>query len=309
MSQEDISLAVWTALAGLLGLIVGSFLNVAIHRIPLEGEGVGRPRRSRCPSCRASLGWRENIPLLSWLVQAGKCRSCGWRIPARYPLVELLSSLLFALITWRLGDRSLVLASVQCVAIAGLIVASFVDLDHFEIPDEVSLGGIVLAPLISLILPALHQETLLAQVMTPGWVEGAPVDRVGALLGCLAGMAAGGGMLWAIGVLGKRVWGVDAMGFGDVKLLAAGGGFIGPGGAAAALFLASILASILGIAYILRLYTISRSRARERSSRRSRRSSLAVARIAGRYLPFGPYLGMGIGVVLVAWADLVGLMG
>ena len=79
-----------TALSwAVLGLFVGSFLNVCIHRLPLEDETVNHPRRSRCPSCRATLSWKENIPLLSWLVLRGRCRHCGWRIPIRYPLVEV----------------------------------------------------------------------------------------------------------------------------------------------------------------------------------------------------------------------------
>ena len=77
---------------GVVGLFVGSFLNVAIHRFPLEGETVSHPRRSRCPSCRTTLTWKENIPLLSWLIQLGRCRTCGWRIPWRYPLVEALNA-------------------------------------------------------------------------------------------------------------------------------------------------------------------------------------------------------------------------
>src|SRR5215212_756717 len=78
---------------GLLGLFVGSFLNVAIHRLPLEGETVSNPRRSRCPSCKTTLTWRENVPLLSWLWQRGRCRTCRWPIPARYPLVEALTAI------------------------------------------------------------------------------------------------------------------------------------------------------------------------------------------------------------------------
>jgi leader peptidase (prepilin peptidase)/N-methyltransferase len=140
---------IWWAV---VGLFVGSFLNVAIHRFPLAEETVSKPRRSRCPSCRTTLTWKENIPLLSWLVLRGRCRTCGWRIPSRYPLVEALNALLWWLAAsqWSPGGESLSielgLCVVRSVVLSGLVVATFVDFDCFEIPDEVSIGGMVLAP-------------------------------------------------------------------------------------------------------------------------------------------------------------------
>jgi leader peptidase (prepilin peptidase)/N-methyltransferase len=296
------SLTVWW---GLFGLFVGSFLNVAIHRLPLEGESVSHPRRSRCPSCRTTLTWKENIPLLSWIVLRGRCRTCGWRIPWRYPLVEALNAGLWALVAWRNLPEQPGLALFESVILAGLVVATFVDFDCFEIPDEVSIGGIVLAPIAVLIVPAFHQHSWLAQALSP---PGSPVTRLGALTACLAGMAAGGGLLWAIGWVGSRLYGRDAMGFGDVKLLAAGGGFIGPGGALAALMVASLVASVAGVANMLRFFLLVRVRARARGARRSLSHTLRVARIAGRYVPFGPYLALGIGIVLLYWTDLAALL-
>jgi len=121
-------------------------------------------------------------------------------------------------------------------------------------------------------------------------------------------MIAGGGILWLIGRIGSRIYGRDAMGFGDVKLLAAGGGFVGPGGALAALMLASLVASVAGIANMLRFYALVRGRARARGAHKTISHSVRVARIAGRYVPFGPYLALGIGIVLLYWADLVALL-
>jgi leader peptidase (prepilin peptidase)/N-methyltransferase len=294
---RELVIAAW----GVFGLVVGSFLNVVVHRLPLEDESVLSPMRSRCPSCRRELGVLENIPVLSWLVLRGRCRSCGWRIPLRYPLVELANACLWAL-AGALAP-SLPVALVHAVVLSGLVVASAVDFDRFEIPDEVSIGGMLLAPLCSVLLPALHGESAVARELSgPGGV-----DRVGALLTSLFGIAVGGGALLGVGWLGKKVFRRDAMGLGDVKLLAAGGGFVGPGAALVALFLGSVAASVIGGANLLRYLCLSRSRARVRGTSKPFRRSLASARIAGRYLPFGPYLGIGVGIVLLAWKDVRGL--
>ena len=294
-----------------LGLFVGSFLNVAIHRFPLEGETVSKPRRSRCPSCRTTLTWKENIPLLSWLIQLGRCRTCGWRIPWRYPLVELLNAILWWLAAslWDRGADSVLVefgsCAIRSVVLSGLVVATFVDFDCFEIPDEVSIGGIVLAPIAVLLLPSLHQDTRIAQILSEPELS---VTRLGAFSGCLAGMLAGAGILWGIGWIGSRIYGRDAMGFGDVKLLAAGGGFIGPGGVLWALMIASLVASVVGVLNLARFYFLLRSRVRSRRRATPARRSLQIARVAGRYVPFGPYLALGIGIVLLYWREVAGLL-
>ncbi len=295
----------------MVGLCVGSFLNVAIHRLPLESESVSRPRRSRCPRCRTTLTWRENVPLVSWLLQRGRCRHCGWRIPLRYPLVEALTAGLFWLVAARaqaapVGGLATTagLVAVQSLVVAGLVVATFVDFDCYEIPDEVSVGGMLLAPLLSLVLPELHRATWVARELS----QGAGVDRGGALAGSLAGLAVGGGVIWALGWLGSRLYGRDAMGFGDVKLLAAGGGFVGPGGALVALLAASVVASVVGLVNMLRFALLSHARARARGGRRGLGRALRVGRVAGRYLPFGPYLALGIGIALLAWNDVARLL-
>jgi leader peptidase (prepilin peptidase)/N-methyltransferase len=224
VSWYELAPAGRAAIAGLFGLFVGSFLNVAIHRLPREGMSVSHPRRSLCPSCGRTLTWAENVPLVSWTVQLGRCRGCGWRIPWRYPLVEALNAVLWGVAAWRLTAAEWPLLLIQALVLSGLIVATFVDFDCFEIPDEVSIGGIVLAPIASLAWPALHEDSWVAQQVS----QGAAVDRGGALAACLAGMAVGGGVLLAIGWIGKRVYGRDAMGLGDVKLLCGAGGFLGP---------------------------------------------------------------------------------
>lgn len=303
---SDLPRELWWGWWSLVGLFVGSFLNVAIHRLPLEGETISKPRRSRCPSCRTTLTWRENVPLLSWIVLRGRCRTCGWKIPWRYPLVEALTALLWFLVARETLPGDVARALVYSVVLSGLVVATFVDFDFFEIPDEVSIGGMVAAPIAALAVPALHAHSWLAQQLTP---HGAgAVDRAGALTACIAGMVVGGGLLWLIGRVGSRAFGRDAMGFGDVKLLAAGGGFVGPGGALAALMIASLVASVAGIGNMLRFLWLVRSRARSRRRRLPFGQSLRVARVAGRYVPFGPYLAIGIAIVLLYWDRVIGLL-
>jgi leader peptidase (prepilin peptidase)/N-methyltransferase len=282
----------WT----LFGLIVGSFLNAAIWRLPREGVTMTHPKRSKCTTCETTLTWRENLPLVSWLIQLGRCRSCKTRISWRYPLVEVLTAGLFLLTAKLTGPEPSLLLFVRWIVLAGLVVATFVDFEFFEIPDEISIGGMFLAPLAAFAVPALHDSTSLARVMTsPEQLEAGGVDRI----------AVGGGILIGISWVGKLLYKRDAMGFGDVKLLAAAGGFIGPGGALVALLVASFAASFAGIGNLIRFQCLLRKRARERGTGKSFGRSLSCARIAARYLPFGPYLGIGIGVVLLAWKNVV----
>lgn len=303
----DVDPTFFTAAAALFGAVVGSFLNVAIYRLPRPDLTVSKPARSQCPSCGHAIRWYENLPVASWIALRGRCAACGWRIPVRYPLIELLTAALFALAAWRFGPTQPYLTGVVCVVLAGLVVATFVDFEFFEIPDEVSIGGMVLGPLASLALPALHRDTWVAAYFSDPALPAGSVDRFGALAGSLVGLAVGGGVLLAIGALGKLLYGRDAMGFGDVKLLAAGGAFVGPGGALAALMVASVVASVVGAVNLVRFTCFVRRRARARGGRRSLGRALAVGRIAARYLPFGPYLGLGIGIVLLAWEHVVRL--
>lgn len=285
----------WTT----FGLFVGSFLNVAIYRLPLEDETVSRPARSRCPECKTELAWSDNIPILSWLFLRGRCRTCRCRISIRYPLVEGLTALLWGLAAASLPPGDWALTGVRVLVLSGLVVATFVDFDYFEIPDEVSIGGIWLAVILTLLIPELHEATWLARVAS-GTADGG-IDRFGALVGCLGGMVVGGGVLWLIGWLGGKVFGGEAMGFGDVKLLAAGGGFVGPGGVLVALMVAAFVASIVGVGNMARFFCLTWGRAGRRGRRPELGRSIRVARIAGRYLPFGPYLALGIGIVLLYW--------
>jgi leader peptidase (prepilin peptidase)/N-methyltransferase len=145
----------WSGVIFWLGCMVGSFLNVCIYRMPLGKSIVSPP--SHCPHCQYSIPFYLNIPLVTWLMLRGRCANCRAPIPARYFIVELLTGVMF-LGCWLLyGRQSPAVALVLCLVMAGLIVATFIDLDHFIIPDEITIGGIVVGFLCSFAVPQLHQ--------------------------------------------------------------------------------------------------------------------------------------------------------
>lgn len=292
---------------GFTGLFVGSFLNVAIYRYPLEDVTVNHPKRSRCPKCEHTLAWYENVPLFSWLVQRGRCRHCSVAISWRYPLVEFLTACLWLLAAWSAGGQGhWPLVLVHCLVLSGLVLATFVDFDCMEIPDSVSIGGMVVGPLLAFLVPELHTDSWLALRLTAEDSE--QVTRLGSLAASLTGLAVGWGSLFAVSWLGAKAFGKEAMGFGDVKLLGAGGAFVGPGGVLMALMMASVLASIAGLLNMLRFYCLVRGRAKARGVPKPIPKALHTARILGRYLPFGPYLAAGIGIVLLYWNDVLQLL-
>ena len=192
----------------------------------------------------------------------------------------------------------------RCVVVSALLVTTYVDFDCFEIPDSVSIGGMIAGPILSFLLPALHANSPLALDFSGG----EELTRTGALLTSLVGLAVGFGILWLIGRVGARVFGKDAMGFGDVKLLGAGGAFVGPGAILVALMLGAVLASLWGGGLMLRFYLLVQNRARRRGGRKPAGKAWRVARLAGQYVPFGPFLAAGIGIVLLDWNHVFGLL-
>jgi len=181
----------WAALAFVLGAVVGSFLNVCIHRLPLNQSLLSPP--SHCPHCQYAIPWYLNIPLVTWLYLRGRCRNCGARIAVRYFLVELLTAAAF-LATWlRFGPQGVGLAVVYALFIAGLIVATFIDFEHFIIPDELTLGGAVAGFVAAFAFPALHGAATLTA----------------ALRDSLLGIAVGAGVVYLILRLGKLLFGRD----------------------------------------------------------------------------------------------------
>lgn len=179
--------AVASAAVAVFGLICGSFLNAVIHRLP-RGIGLAYPRRSFCPHCGRSLPWHENLPVLSWLWLRGRCSGCLARIPARYPLVELLTAGLFLWLWWSFPPA----VAVAYMVLAALLVAgTFIDLEHMILPDSLTLGGAVVGVLLSVAIPGLQ----------PG--EAGEERLRASLFGALAGFAA----LFAVVELGKLAFG------------------------------------------------------------------------------------------------------
>jgi leader peptidase (prepilin peptidase) / N-methyltransferase len=287
---------------GLLGLCIGSFLNVVVHRLPLMMErqwladaagqlsesaalqqaglakaqadklaagaqdlslhldkqpalGIAKPR-SRCPQCGHQLAWHENLPLLGWLRLGGRCAACKTRISARYPLIELATGLLFCAIGWRFGAHAQSL--VWCGFAAALVALAAVDWDTTLLPDSIN--------------QPLLWAGLTAALL--GWTV--PLDQAfkGALVGYLS--------LWSVYWLFKLTTGKEGMGYGDFKLLAALGAWLGWQMVLPIVLGASVIGAVVGIAMKMN-------------------SSLRE----GRYVPFGPFLAGGGLVVLFAGSERV----
>lgn len=179
----------WSVVFFVFGSMVGSFLNVCIYRMPLGQSIVSPP--SHCPSCKKEIPWYRNIPLVTWTIQRGRCAGCGLPISPRYILVELLTGVLF-LLTWlQHGDVSVLLVLCYITMIAGMVAATFIDLEHFIIPDEITLGGTVVGILFSLLVPGLHETTIRSQALVQSFI----------------GAAFGAGLIYMILRLGKLMFG------------------------------------------------------------------------------------------------------
>jgi leader peptidase (prepilin peptidase)/N-methyltransferase len=229
-------------LAFLFGLLMGSFLNVCVHRWP-RGRSVVRPR-SHCVRCRKTIAWYDNIPLVSYVILGGKCRHCGRNISIRYPLVELITGLLFFYFVVTLGLT--VTALKMCVFTAMLVGLLFSDLEKRILPDQFTLGGAGIGLIFSAFVP-LPDHT--AQMLL--WLLGFTVTgRVQSVAESLLGAALPALVLWGGGWLYLKLRHREGLGFGDVKLVAMAGAFLGLEGALLTLILGSISGSILGYGYI-----------------------------------------------------------
>lgn len=209
-----------------LGAVVGSFLNVCVHRMPRE-QSVVRPP-SHCPHCNERIRWRDNIPLVSYPLLRGRCRHCGGRISPRYFLVELLTATLFLLVWLRFDGW---VAPIYWLLVAGLIVATFIDFEHYIIPNEITYGGIVLG-------------LLLSPLNVPLRVGGSAAN---ALLQSFIGVIVGGVTLLVVALLGEKIFKKEAMGMGDVKLLAAIGAFLGWEATLFTVFVSSVVGGVFGL--------------------------------------------------------------
>ena len=206
-----------------VGLCVGSFLNVCIYRIP-AGESIVHPG-SRCPACRTPIRFTDNVPLIGYLRLKGKCRQCGVEISPRYPIVELIMGLLSiaVFVKYDVSPEW----PVYFIFVATLLTLSLIDFDHYILPNVITLPGIPLCFLGSLFLPSMTVKD------------------------SLIGILAGGGSLWLVGFLYQKIAGKEGMGGGDVKLLAMIGALLGWKGVLFTIFFGSALGTLVGVAVML----------------------------------------------------------
>lgn len=245
----------------LFGSCIGSFLNVLIYRMPRE-EDIGLSR-SRCPHCKNIIKGHDNVPLISYIILKGRCRNCSGKISIRYFIVEFLTACSLCLVWWHFGDP--VLTAAYFIFISLLIVGSFIDFEFLIIPDSINVVGIIVALLFSAFYPAIMHSEI--------WWRG--------LLRSLAGILISGGSLYIIAVSATALLKKEAMGMGDVKLLAMIGAFIGWKWALFTIFTSSFIGTIAGLTMI----------------------SLKKVGFKGQ-IPFGPYLSMGA-VISLIWGQKI----
>jgi len=261
------------------GAVIGSFLNVCVYRIP-KGESLVYPG-SHCPDCGARIRWFDNVPVISFLLLRGRCRDCGGRISFRYPLLEALSAALcFALVaryglTWSAG----IYFAFSCA----LVVVTFIDLDHQIIPNRITYPGIPLGVAASFVLPEMSLRQPLLEVLSiifrvQAFLHALPANLVNSVLGILLG----GGVLLGVALLFEWVRKKEGMGFGDVKLLAMVGAFLGVDAVLVSILISSAVGSVVGY--------------------------LAL-RLSGKGteqpIPYGPFLALGAIIYLLWGKELV----
>lgn len=242
----------------ILGTIAGSFLNVCIYRLP-KGRSVIVPG-SHCPACGAKIRWFDNVPILSYIFLGGKARCCKTKISFRYFIVEALTGLAFLALFLFFGLSAKFFAYI--ILVCGLIIVTFVDFEIQEIPDEISIGGLVLGLALSVFFPSILNES----------------SGLSGFLNSFLGALAGGATIYAMGMLGEFAFKKEAMGGGDVKLLAMIGSFLGWKLTLLTFFIAPLFGSVVGI--ILKI------------------------REGKEIIPYGPYLSLAA-VVAMLWGDKI----
>lgn len=261
-------------IAVIAGLLIGSFLNVCIYRMPRD-LSVVRPR-SFCPGCEHAISWYDNIPLLSYIVLKGRCRYCAAPIPWRYPLVEALTAASFCTIVLTYGAG--LLSIKLCVLAALLIGLIFSDFERLILPDEFTIGGAVVGLAFATVAPPPPGifSLLVAGFLPDRWIPFAEA--------CFAAAFAGGS-LWLVGNLYYLIRKREGLGFGDVKMIAMVAAYLGLSGALLTLILGSLAGSIIGLAYI----------------------HIAKKNASTYELPFGSFLGAAALLLVVAGGWLLNL--
>jgi leader peptidase (prepilin peptidase)/N-methyltransferase len=290
-----------------LGLCWGSFLNVCIYRLPL-GKSVVAPR-SACPHCGKMIPLYHNVPVLSWLILRGKCRNCKEPISPRYMVVELLTGALFLTCYLHFGPT---LATLKCAVLGFLLLGLvFTDAETKLLPDALTLPGLAIGIGFSLIVPVNDLASRIIPGLVSSTMRSAISWRLWSLSDSLLGAAVGASFLYGAAAIYLRARGVEGMGFGDVKLMAMIGAFLGTKLTVLTIFAASLGGSVFGLTAVLLVWMKRwrRIEARGTSSAMARRRAWQSARIMLRYyqMPFGVFLGcMGMlsflfGNVLLHW--------
>src|SRR5215510_11637265 len=268
------------AVAGVFGAIIGSFLNVVVHRVPID-ESIVFPN-SRCPSCGAAIAFYDNIPVLSYLFLGAKCRKCKEHISFRYPAVELLTALLFVGVAWH--DKLSVALPFDLVLSSALLALVFIDAEHMILPNVITYPGIAFAVVARVAIPLLTGTPHFDDIpsLSHGALEGMPLWVV-SLAGALIGALIGGGSLWLMGWTWEKLRGIEAMGLGDVKMMFMVGAYLGWRLTILTIFVGVLTGSIVGIALMVR--------------QRDRNMQML--------LPFGIFLGLGAIAALLFGAPVV----
>jgi len=273
------------------GLCFGSFLNVCIYRLP-RGKSVVSPR-SACPHCGDMIPLYHNLPVLSWLILRGKCRACKEPISPRYLVIELLTGLLFLGCFLHFG---LTFAMAKCVVLGYLLLGLiFTDAETKLLPDAMTLPGIALGILFSLLVPVNDLASRIIPGLVSPTMRGEISWRIWSLSDSLLGAVIGTSFLYGVAAIYLRARGVEGMGFGDVKLMAMIGAFLGTKLTVLTIFTSSLAGSLFGLSTVLSVWMkrVHRIEARGIAPALARRRAWISARLALRYyeMPFGVFLG------------------
>lgn len=274
--------ALFPATAFVFGAMIGSFLNVVIHRVPKNESIVSPP--SHC-ACGAPIRWYDNVPILSWFILRGRARCCGARYSFRYPAIEALTAALF-LFSWLLHPPAVALAG--CVLLALLIPATFIDLEHMIIPDGITIGGTVVGVMISFLVPQLHGAT------------DAPIYLLNGLKSAthsIVGVFVGSGLILWIALIAEALLKKEAMGFGDVKFMGLIGAFLGWKGAVFSMFAGAMVGTVW---FVLAMAVQALTRSRRPAALRAETPEGEETEIGfGAHVPFGPMLAIAAAIYLL----------
>jgi leader peptidase (prepilin peptidase)/N-methyltransferase len=262
------------ALAFLAGLLIGSFLNVCVFRLPRD-LSVVRPARSFCPACEKTIAWHDNVPLVSYILLRGKCRQCAWRIPLRYPIVELATGIAFAICFAALG---LSLPAFKYALFSGMLIALVAtDMEERILPDEFTLGGTLAGLVLAAFIPMDHGIAVFFLPVSwgPTWTS---------VVESAVGAGVSSGSIWLFGWLFLKIRHREGLGPGDVKMIAMIGACLGLEDTLLTLMAASVFGSVGGIVYIL----------------------LTKKKMSTYELPYGSFLG-GAALVIAMWRHVVGV--